>query len=41
MLKDNFVGLTKLIDKINQFLIDENAIITIDLVGSASKATNN
>ena len=36
-VKDNFVGLTKLIDKINQFLIDENAIITIDLVGSASK----
>ena len=36
-VKDNFVGLTKLIDKINQFLIDENAIITIDLAGSASK----
>lgn len=36
-VKDNFAGLTKLIDKINQFLIDENAIITIDLVGSASR----
>jgi hypothetical protein len=36
-VKNNFNGIDKFIEKANKFLEDENAEITIDLVGSASR----